>query len=114
MSNPTNTAPERLTGDARREVLKLLDPDLTDVHDNYTIFKMAAVRIKRLQAHNEAKVEAQEYAITLDIERDQDVIDMYLERLAGGIANPGAEARVESLRDKIARREAQRALLSGN
>jgi hypothetical protein len=60
---------------------------------------------------NEAKVEAQEYAITLDIERDQDVIDMYLERLAGGIANPGAEARVESLREKIARREAQRALL---
>jgi hypothetical protein len=63
---------------------------------------------------NEAKVEAQEYAITLDIERDQDVIDMYLERLAGGIANPGAEARVESLREKIARREAQRALLRGN
>jgi len=60
---------------------------------------------------NAAKIEAQVYAITLDIERDQDVIDMYSERIASGIANPGAEARVESLKEKIARREAQRALL---
>jgi hypothetical protein len=41
---------DTLTKQARVNLLHVLDPDLTDVHDAFTLYQMARVRITRLQA----------------------------------------------------------------
>lgn len=58
-----------------------------------------------------AKKEAMVYAITLDIERDQGVIDMYQFRIQNNVASPNDPARMATLKDKVARRMQERSEL---
>jgi hypothetical protein len=50
-----------------------------------------------------ALIEAKVYALTLDIDRDEEAAAMYKFRIDNGIANPNDPARLTSLQEKINR-----------
>lgn len=58
-----------------------------------------------------AKIEAQIYAIDMDMERDQEVILMYQIQIENGIALPTTPGRMQALKDKIERRRLQKSEL---
>lgn len=63
------------------------------------------------QMISEQAREAKVYAATLDIERDEDVVDMYMDRIANGTHSPNDPARVEALKVRINRRKQERSEL---
>jgi hypothetical protein len=58
-----------------------------------------------------ALIEAKIYAISLDIDRDQEAADMYKFKIENNIASPNDPSRMESLKDKISRRKDERSEL---
>lgn len=57
---------------------------------------------------DQAVIDAKVFAIGLDIERDEDVIEMYRFQIENGIGTPQAPSRMASLQDKVARRMQER------
>tara|TARA_R110000803_G_C11911987_1_gene313372 strand:+ start:621 stop:944 length:324 start_codon:yes stop_codon:yes gene_type:complete len=58
-----------------------------------------------------ALMEAKVYAVSLDIERDEDVIAMYRFKIDNDIAAPNDPPRMAALQEKVARRMIERAEL---
>ena len=60
---------------------------------------------------DEAVVQSKIYTISLDIERDESVVEMYAFKMQNYIAAPNDQARKETLERKIDIRMAEKALL---
>ena len=60
---------------------------------------------------DEAVIQSKIYTISLDIERDESVVEMYAFKMQNNIAAPNDQARKETLERKIDIRRAEKALL---